>query len=69
MVKRGYPMVWRPARFEMGDIIETAQGPVQLVIIEDQSGQMHEAGYLMTEIDGIWRINGVHVREMPGVGA
>lgn len=69
MVKQGYPMVWRPARFEMMDILMTERGPVQLVMFEDQSGRLHEAGYLMQEVNGQWRINGVHVREMPGVGA
>ncbi len=68
MVQRGYPMVWRPARYEMLQLVETGAGLVQVVLIEDASGQLHEAGYLMQQIDGKWRINGVHVRVRPGVG-
>ncbi|MEM7424307.1 MAG: DUF4864 domain-containing protein [Pseudomonadota bacterium] len=68
MVRDGYPMVWRPARFEMMQIVDTPSGPVQVVLFEDQSGRLHEAGYLMQMIDGRWRINGVKVRGMPGVG-
>lgn len=68
MVKNGYPMVWRPVRYRMGELLSTGAGPVQLVFFEDNSGVIHEAGYLMQEVDGIWRINGVHVRKQPGVG-
>lgn len=68
MVQQGYPMVWRPARYEWLKIVETASGPVQVVLFEDQSGRLHEAGYLMQQIDGIWRINGVKLRAVEGVG-
>jgi hypothetical protein len=68
MVRQAYPMVWRPARWEMRQIVETDYGPVQVVLFEDQSGRMHEAGYLMEEIDGTWRIDGVRLRAVPGVG-
>ncbi len=39
MVETGYPVIWRPARYEM---------------------------WL---IDGAWRINGVYLRALPGVGS
>lgn len=68
MVRQAYPMVWRPARWEMRQIVETDYGPVQVVLFEDQSGRLHEAGYLMEEIDGTWRIDGVRLRAVPGVG-
>lgn len=69
MVQQGYPMVWRPARYQWLKIVETESGPVQVVLFEDQSGRLHEAGYLMKQIDGTWRINGVKLREVDGVGA
>lgn len=68
MVRSGYPMVWRPARHEMLELLETPSGLVQVVLFEDSAGGLHEAGYLMQMIDGEWRINGVHVRRRPGVG-
>lgn len=69
MVEQGYPMVWRPARYEWLKVVETDFGPVQVVLFEDQSGRLHEAGYLMQQIDGVWRINGVKLRPREGVGA
>jgi len=68
MVKNGYPMVWRPASRQWQQLVQTDAGPVQVVLFEDANGRIHEAGYLMQQIDGIWRINGVHVRKAPGVG-
>ena len=69
MVQQGYPMVWRPARYEWLKIVQTDFGPVQVVLFEDQSGRLHEAGYLMQQVDGVWRINGVKLREVEGIGA
>ena len=69
MVRQGYPMVWRPARYQWLKIVQTEVGPVQVVLFEDQSGSLHEAGYLMEQVDGVWRINGVKLRKVEGVGA
>ena len=68
MVQQGYPMVWRPARWEMRDLVETDAGPVQVVLFEDADGILHEADYLMEMVDGAWRIAGVRLRRLPGVG-
>lgn len=69
MVEMGYPMVWRPSRYQMQRIVQTEMGPVQVVLFEDGAGRLHEAGYLMQQIDGVWRINGVKLRALPGVGS
>lgn len=69
MVRQGYPMVWRQRRFEMRQLVDTDFGPVQVVLFEDNAGALHEAGYLMVEIDGAWRIAGVQLRKVPQVGA
>jgi len=68
MVQQGYPMVWRPARYRMVRLVETAMGLVQVVMFEDAAGRLHEAAYLMRQVDGVWRIDGVQLRRMPGVG-
>ena len=68
MVRSGYPMVWRPAHWEWRELVETGSGPVQVVLFQDQSGQLHEAGYLMQLVDGVWRIAGVKLRAVPGAG-
>ena len=69
MVRQGYPMVWRQRRFEMRQLVDTDFGPVQVVLFEDAAGVLHEAGYLMVEVDGVWRIAGVKLRRVPQVGA
>ena len=62
MVTRGYPMVWRPKRFETGALTQTPKGLNQTMFFEDQSGRLYIADYLMAKIDGVWRINGVQIR-------
>ena len=68
MVELAYPMVWRPRRHEMRQLVETESGPVQVVLFEDGAGRLHEAGYLMQMIDGVWRIAGVKLRQLPSTG-
>lgn len=65
MVIGGYPMVWRPKSFRAGDLYLSPRGPVQTMFFEDQNGRLYIADYLMQEIDGEWRINGVTIRPAP----
>lgn len=65
MVRGGYPMVWRPSRVEVGELERTPRGPVQIMYFEDAAGVRYVAAYEMTQVDGVWRINGVHIRKAP----
>ena len=38
---------------------------MQLMYLEDRRGILHLAAYEMTQIDGMWRINGVRIRRAP----
>ncbi len=69
MVETGYPVIWLPARYEMLALAETDIGPVQTVLFQDRNGRLFEAAYEMRLIDGAWRINGVYLRALPGVGS
>ena len=69
MVRKGYPMVWRPARWEMLELESSARGPVQVVLFEDGSGRLWEAFYYMTRVDGRWRIGGVELRRLETLGS
>lgn len=69
MVREGYPMVWRPSRWEMRDRTAIPDGFVQTVMFEDAQGRLFLADYEMRLVDGVWRINGVSLRELPGMGA
>ncbi len=68
MVATGYPMIWRSARHEVQGLRETPAGLVQIVLFEDGAGHLFEAAYLMVQVDGAWRIAGVELSAMPGVG-
>ncbi len=69
MVETGYPVIWRPASYQMLALAETAAGPVQTVLFQDREGRFFEAAYQMQLIDGVWRINGVYLHALPGVGS
>jgi len=69
MVESGYPMIWRPSHFEMLGLTPIPSGQVQTVLFQDRQGRFHEADYEMRLIGGEWRINGVRLRAMPGVGS
>lgn len=69
MVRRGYPMVWRPADVTFGDT--DAQGGLvrQKVVITDTSGGVHVLEYEMIPQGETWKINGVRLLPAPQVGA
>ncbi|MEM7237718.1 MAG: DUF4864 domain-containing protein [Pseudomonadota bacterium] len=69
MVRGGYPMIWRAARWEMRTLENFNGTQVQIVMFEDQQGDLFEAAYEMQLIDGIWRINGVQLRRLPGAAS
>jgi hypothetical protein len=39
------------------------------VLFQDREGRLFEAAYGMQLIAGVWRINGVYLRALPGVGS
>ncbi|MEL7261485.1 MAG: DUF4864 domain-containing protein [Pseudomonadota bacterium] len=69
MVRRGYPMVWRPAEVTFLDLRDEAGVPVQTVQIRDAAGTIHLLAYSMTQTGAGWKISGVQILEAPGVNA
>ncbi|MEM9096905.1 MAG: DUF4864 domain-containing protein [Pseudomonadota bacterium] len=67
MVSGDYPMIWRPSRWEMLSLENFSGTLVQIVFFEDRQGEQFEAAYEMIQVDGIWRINGVQLRRLPGI--
>lgn len=59
MVRRGYPMVWRPAEVRYLDLRETNGRLWQRVQITDAEGNSHLFDYEMVQMDSGWKINGV----------
>lgn len=67
MVRTGYPMIWRPARWEWRGLTPADNGSwIKTVLFEDAQGALHEADYLMAPVEGGWRIHGVSLRRLPG---
>ena len=63
MVRRGYPMIWRPDSFRFEDL-ETVDGRLrQSVSILDRQGRAWVADYYMVKVGDDWRIDGVTLRE------
>jgi hypothetical protein len=69
MVTNGYPMVWRPQSYSTGSLTQTPDGLVQTMFFIDQKGRVFIADYTMQMIDGVWLINGVHIRPAEGQSA
>ena len=61
MVKRGYPMVWRPADVRFLELREVAGALWQKVMITDSGGRVHILDYQMVPLDNGWKINGVQL--------
>ncbi|WP_435311784.1 DUF4864 domain-containing protein [Primorskyibacter sedentarius] len=67
MVRRGYPMVWRPGTVEFLELRYLDGAFWQKVQIIDQSGRVHLLDYKMAEGADGWRISGVQLLELPGM--
>jgi len=69
MVREGYPMVWNPAETSFLDAEQRGDILVQRLWIVDQAGVPFIAEYMMTQIDGQWRIAGVQIEKDDSYGA
>jgi len=67
MVKRGYPMVWRPSDVRYLGAQMRGGALWQDVMIRDLEGRVHIVEYEMIEGENGWKINGVRLRA-PGAG-
>ncbi|UWR03522.1 DUF4864 domain-containing protein [Ruegeria conchae] len=61
MVRRGYPMVWRPAEVRFLELREISGALWQKVMITDGDGRVHLLDYQMIRQEGRWKINGVQL--------
>ena len=69
MVETGYPMIWRPERFDVGGLEAAGDALIQTMVFVDRSGRVFEADYRMELVDGAWRIAGVTLRRLPGLSS
>lgn len=68
MVKKGYPMVYRPSDVEMLELRDVAGNLWQRVRIVDQAGRAHLLDYMMLETPEGWQINAVQLLPAPDIG-
>ncbi|CTQ33395.1 DUF4864 domain-containing protein [Jannaschia rubra] len=69
MVRRGYPMVWRPEGVEYLGADEAGPHWRQDVLVTDAAGRLHRLEYLMVETADGWRIAGVRLLDAVEFGA
>ena len=69
MVKRGYPMVWRPEDVQFLEQRDVDGFRYQKVLFKDASGGLTVLEYEMLKIGDIWHINGVQRLQDPPVAA
>lgn len=68
MVRRGYPMVWRPAEVRYGPRETQGTAVLQTVYITDAAGNLHALEYRMVPAGETWQIAGVRFLEAPAIG-
>jgi uncharacterized protein DUF4864 len=62
MVKSGYPPVYRPRSVAFEKLVDTQQGPDQILRLVGPDGLTYAAHYLMQkQPDGSWMINGCYL--------
>lgn len=69
MVRRGYPMVWRPAEIRYLGLRQEDGLFWQRVFVSDAQGGVHILDYQMIELETGWKINAVYLVRPPGVAA
>ena len=67
MVRTAYRPVYRPQWVQFLDLVDTARGPAQQVLVAGPDGEMVLAIYFMErQPDGSWRIDGCALRRVTG---
>jgi Domain of unknown function (DUF4864) len=68
MVQEGYPAIWGAQSVEFLGLREAEGRMVQRLRVRDAAGAEATYDYEMIEVDGLWRINGVHPVEDDSIG-
>ena len=69
MVRRGYPMVWRPADVQFLEQRNTDGFIYQKVLFKDAAGGLTVLEYEMLKVGETWQINGVQRLQEPPIAA
>ena len=69
MVRNGYPMVYRPQSYAFDRRMQANGVTYQNVLIEGPDGNGYIAEYAMVETENGWKISGVRIFQLEGLGA
>ena len=61
MVKRGYPMVWKPGKVTFLSVDPYHHGMAQNIQIFDRNKKAHYLRYYMVKLGDSWKISGVEI--------
>ncbi|MDA8648023.1 DUF4864 domain-containing protein [Rhodobacteraceae bacterium] len=61
MVKRGYPMVWKPGKVTFLSVDPYHHGMAQNIQIFDRNKKAHYLRYYMVKLGESWKISGVEI--------
>ena len=61
MVKRGYPMVWKPGKVTFLNVDPYHHGMAQNIQIFDRNKKAHYLRYYMVKLGDSWKISGVEI--------
>ncbi|MBM9595286.1 DUF4864 domain-containing protein [Roseitranquillus sediminis] len=65
MVRRGYPMVWRPAEVTFLELMQMDRQVAQKVLIRDRAGALHVLIFVLVATGDDWQIAAVRILETP----
>lgn len=69
MVRQAYGALVKPRSSHFGSLDQTPLGLVQKLSVVDSNGQTWTAAYVMTLVDGVWRISGCYMLKEDAISA
>ena len=59
MVRKGYPIIWRPKSFKFTEFKALGKTCIQRVLFQSNSGSLESYDYILEKNDNLWKISGV----------
>tara|TARA_B100000242_G_C42971460_1_gene450772 strand:+ start:616 stop:1047 length:432 start_codon:yes stop_codon:yes gene_type:complete len=59
MVRKGYPVIWRPKSFKFSEFKDLGNRSIQRVLFQSYKGSLETYDYILEKYDNVWKIAGV----------
>ena len=66
MVRKGYPIIWRPKSFKFTEFKDLGNRFIQRVLFQSNSGSLESYDYILEKNDNAWKIAGVLTINLAG---